>query len=241
MARRPTGQVIEVPRGGVTTFAVRFRAHGKRPYVTLGTSADGWTRARAEEELQNVLADVRRGIWRAPESAAVAPSEPRPEPTFHEFASEWFAARCGEWAANTVLDYQWQLSDHLLPYFASHRLSEITIEQVDRYRHRKVAEGRLGATSINKTITRLSQILEIAVEYGWLERNPAKGSRRRVKATKVKRTWLDRAEHIDVLLQGAAALDAGAREGDPRHRRALLATLTFAGLRISEGARPPLV
>ncbi len=40
----------------------------------------------------------------------------------------------------TVVDYAWRLSSHLLPFFAKHRLSEVTVEQVDRYRQRKVAE-----------------------------------------------------------------------------------------------------
>lgn len=55
--------------------------------MTLGTTEDGWIRARAEEELADALADVRRGIWRPPESSRSS-NEPAAEPTFHEFASE---------------------------------------------------------------------------------------------------------------------------------------------------------
>jgi hypothetical protein len=36
----------------------------------------------------------------------------------------------------------------------------------------------LGATSINKAISRLGQILEDAVEYDLIPRNPARGKRR---------------------------------------------------------------
>ena len=73
---------------------------------------------------------------------------------------------------------------HLLPFFQNHRLSQITVAEVDRYRESKVREGVLSATSINKTITRLGQILEIAVERDLIARNPAKvgGKRRKVKA-----------------------------------------------------------
>jgi integrase len=93
----------------------------------------------------------------------------------------------------------------------------------------------LSATSINKTITRLAQILEVAVEYELLDRNPAKGKRRRVKASRPAPVWLDRAEHIAALLDAAGELDSRARR-DRRHvaRRAMLATLVFAGLRIGE-------
>jgi integrase len=93
----------------------------------------------------------------------------------------------------------------------------------------------LSAGSINKTLITLSQILEVAVEYEIITRNPAKGKRRRLKASKPPPVWLDRAEHISALLDAAGELD---REAPPdrKHieRRALLSVLVFAGLRIGE-------
>ncbi len=197
--------------------------------------------------------------------------EVNPDPTFHEFASEWFETTKGEWREKTRLDYEWQLTCHLLPFFRDHRLSQITVREIDRYRQGKVAEGQaiaaaiaegrppieeqvdkrgrkhqrprraLSATSINKTITRLGQILEVAVEYGLIEANPAKGRRRRLKAQKTIPVWLDRAEHVEALLDAAGELDRHAQvkgghdqKGGPSYRRALLATLVLAGLRIGE-------
>lgn len=56
--------------------------------------------------------------------------------------------------------------------------------------------------SINKTITRLEQTLEVDLEYGLIEQNPANGKRRRMKAAKASRPSLERSERI------AASLDA---------------------------------
>ncbi len=181
MARPATGEVLARDGKRGTAYVLRFRAYGKRQWITLGNTGDGWTRQRAETGLQNVLADVRRGRWQppTPEPSALPPRDP----TFHEFASQWFEAQRGALRPNTILDYEWQLSNHLLPFFQKHRLSQITVAEVDRYRHGKVRAGRLSATSINKTITRLGQILEVAVEYEILDRNPAKGKNRRVKAS----------------------------------------------------------
>jgi hypothetical protein len=83
MARKATGQVLERKGKGGRTYALRFHAYGKRRYLTLGTDAEGWDRRRAEEELQNVLADVRRGVWRPQER--IEHAELTPEPTVHEF------------------------------------------------------------------------------------------------------------------------------------------------------------
>jgi integrase len=109
------------------------------------------------------------------------------------------------------------------------RLDAITVEDVDRYRLGKVRAGKLNATSINKTLQVLSAVLESACEYGHVSRNVAHGRRRRLPSVTPSRTALDRAEHIASLLDAAGALDKTARQ-----RRALVATLVFAGLRIGE-------
>jgi integrase len=258
--RAPRGEVIRKTGKRGVTFALRFTAYGERRYVTLGRADEGWTEQRASDELHATLAAVRAGSW---QPHRPVPPAPEAEPTFHEFASAWFEANRGEWRESTRLDYEWQLSMHLLPFFKDHLLSEITVAEVDRYRETKVAEnariaarrksrmhnyldrrGRrcrrperpLSAASINKTITRLGQVLEVAVERDLIPRNPARvgGKRRRLKADRPARVYLDRAEQIAALLNAARELDVEAQSNRRINRRALLATLIFAGLRIGE-------
>lgn len=239
MPRPATGQVVEDTRRRSPTFGLRFRAYGKREYVRLGTREEGWTRQRAQEELENVLADVRRGIW---QPARREPVEAPPEiPTFHEFATEWFEAqkleggrRGGGLTAAGVADLEWRLTHHLLRFFAPMRLDAITVADVDRYRLEKVRAGNLNATSINKCLATLSAILEAACEYGYVPRNVAQGRRRRLPSVTAARTTLDRADHIAGLLEAAEALDAAGDCRNTGQRRAILATLVFAGLRIGE-------
>lgn len=235
MARKATGQVIR-PGGNQRSWAIRFRAYGERHFVSLGRPEEGWDAQRAERELRHVLADVERGIWQPP-APAVDP-EARPEPTFHEFASEWLAGLGDEGLRETTLaDYEWQLTHHLLPFFAGHRLSQITVAEVDRYRQAKVRQRKLGATSINKTLTRLGQILDLATERELVDRNPLRVNpkRRKLRQRQPDRSYLDRAEQIEALINAAGELDAEARcDRRATPRRALLATLAFAGLRIGE-------
>jgi integrase len=219
--------------------------------------ADGWTRKRAETELQNILADVRRGTWIPPDR-----NKRRPEPgdspadmSFHEFASTWHTDREGEVAPRTHEYEEWALRDHLLPYFANWRLVDIDIEAVDDYRRYKVEQaeqrraaidagnpacGRnglplkpLSATTINKTIEILQAILGLAVEYGHMLSNPAAGKRRRLKRPVRRPVHLDATEQIGALLDAAGELDR-----DPRwrtsDRRPLIATLVLAGPRAHE-------
>jgi integrase len=245
MASKPSskpygGTVVERRRKTDVYYGLRFTAYGRRRYQKLGPRTDGWTRKRAEEELQNVMADVRRGIWKPPPPKAAAPPEPPAMPTFHEFSTKWIkgreqeGGRTGRGLSRTSLyNLHWRLEVHLLPYFAEKRLDAIRVEDVDDYRRRKVAAGRLSPSSVNGTISTLAAILEQAVEYDLIAKNPAKGKHRRVKADPPRRTWIDRADHIDALLVAAGELDAEAR-GRRGQRRALLTTLAFAGLRLGE-------
>jgi len=242
MARPPSGQVVlrETRQGRV--YALRFHAYGRRRYLTLGSADDGWTQRRAEEELANVLADVRRGIWKPP--------EPEPErqarledPTFHQYASEWLAQREQEGLREkTIVAFRWSLINHLLPFFAEHRLAEITPREVKRYTQTKLAERNaleqartdahangerfsehsLSNASINHTLRHLAQVLEAAVDDELIPSNPASGNRRRLKTPKPARPWVEPEQLI-------ALLDAAEGTG-----RLLLAILAGAGLRIGE-------
>ncbi len=232
MARPATGQVVVRKRKDDRVYALRFRANGERQYLTLGTADEGWDQRRAEEALKDELAKVRAGVWRParPEPASVTT-----DPTFHEFASEWFEAKQYEIRPNTASSYRNDLTNHLLPHFARHRLSQITIEEVDRYRNAKVREGELKPRSINMHLALLAQILEVAVEREHLSRNPASGRRRRLKAPRPRPVHLDTAEHIAVMLEAASLLD-GDRRLHTTGRRAALAVMLFAGLRAEEVA-----
>src|SRR4051794_11319698 len=138
MARRSTGQVVERKRSNGTMYALRFYVAGQRHYVTLGTAHEGWNRRRAEDELAATMAAVRSGSWRPPEPI----SAPEPEPTFHKFASDWYAAGEPGWGERTRTNYRWQLTHHLLPHFRDHLLRQITVAEIDRYREKKQREGR---------------------------------------------------------------------------------------------------
>jgi integrase len=231
MGRQINGAVVEhTGRDGRTYRALRFTAYGKRRYVSLGPVSRG----EAESELRHVLADLERGTW-LPRKEVEAPAEPEPVPTFHEFAEQWWVRNKRQLAASTCVDYEWRLR-HLLPFFAGYRLDRITFDLVEQFIAAKLAEDvSLSARSINMTLTLMAAILEGAVERELIARNPAKGKHRRVRERAPRRTYLDTSEQIAALLAAAGELDAEARR-DRQHvsRRAILATLMFAGLRIGE-------
>jgi integrase len=224
MARPATGQVVEIKGKRGRRYALRFTAYGKRRYVTTNAT----TEAEAQTELANVLADVRRERWTPPRKVE-APRPDLEEPTFHVFASEWLADREARGLSpKTIADYRWALEYHLLPFFANHLLSEITIREVDRYVAAKARQGVLSANSINKTLTRLSQILGLAHEYDpeRIRQNAAGGKNRRLPTTTPARRVVE-PEQLPSLLAVPADFYGG-------RGKTLLAVLAGAGLRIGE-------
>jgi integrase len=159
---------------------------------------------------------------------------------FDEFAEQWLlrhqleGGRTGRGlAAKSAEDLEWRVRRHLIPFFKAKSLADIRVADVDAYRLTKIEEGRLSPSSINKTLSTLAAILDLARDYELIEQNPASGARRRLRTMRSQRVWLDRADHIRALVDAAGELDRSAA-GDPRLRRLLIATLTFAGLRIGE-------
>jgi hypothetical protein len=227
MAREATGQVVTRTGKRGVTYAARVRAYGERHYVSLGYSWEGYTHRRAETELQNILADIRRGTWQPPQpEPAPAPAQ---DPTFHEFASQWLDGLRHELAPRTIEDYELALSHHLLPFFKDHRLPQITAQETDRYKAAKVREREQGTVerplsnrTINKTLTRLGQILDVAVRYELIPHNPVKGRVAKLKELPPARERMQ-GYQVQVLLQHAG-----------RHRVLLATAIMAGGLRVSE-------
>jgi integrase len=261
MGRKKDGTVVERPWMSGRGYALRFIAYGQRQYLTLGSEHDGWTREKAQTELDNIMADVRRGTWVPPDRNKPKTSEPATngspaaQQTFHEFAAKRLAERKLEVSERTYEHEEWALRLHLLPYFANWLIAEFDIEAIDDYRRYKVEQadqrrkaiangkpmcddrGRvlrpLSASSINRTIDVLAAHLAVAVDYGWLPRNPAEGRRRRLKAKSKRPVHLDTAAQIVALLDAAGRLDASPR-WHCADRRAIVATLVLAGPRAHE-------
>jgi integrase len=232
MARKATGKVIQRKgTDGRTYRALRFTAYGRRRYVSLGAVSAG----DAERALRHTMADVERGTWQPP-TAIGPPPEPEPIQTFHQFAEEWWLRNERRLAQKTREDYRWRLESHLLPYFKDHPLDAITFDLVERYIAGKLAEDKpLSPRSINMTVTLLAAILEGAVERELIARNPARGRGRRVRERAPRRSYLETGTQIKALLDAAGELDQKAHPACQHiERRAMLATLTFAGLRIGE-------
>lgn len=81
----------------------------------------------------------------------------------------------------------------------------------------------------------LAAILETGAERELSARNPAKGKNRRLREQKGQKSYLQTAGQIEAPLEAAGELDSETTR-ERRHipKRAILATMIFAGVRIGE-------
>src|SRR3954451_6829911 len=229
----------------------------------------GWSERTARVELDNELARIRAAVWqrpaRASDGGAVAAAAS--VPSFHEYASWWLQAKVDGVIGhkpideNTRSDYRWRLTAHLLPFFGAYRLDEIDRQLCLRFKEVKLREaeelraaiaagavlrdrhGRrlrpLGLASLKKLTETLAAILDEAIEDEYIERNPARGRRMRVRAPKPPRTFLERDELV-ALIDAAGGHDAAAPGialapgADPGSTRARVAAALARGQRPRE-------
>ena len=182
----------------------------------------GWTERTARVELDTILAKVKAGIWERPLPQTV---EPRfnGTPWFEEYAEYWLQAKTdgilGEKAlsTNSQADYRASLK-HLIPFFRRYRLNQIDGDLCLEFKAHKLKEAQeladaiaagadirdarkrrvkpIGASSLRKYIRTLAAIMEEAVEDKYIDVNPARGRRLKVKVPKPKRSFLERDELI---------------------------------------------
>jgi integrase len=230
--RPATGQIRPyMRRDGLVTYSLRVRVNGERYTIRLGTEAQGWSRPRAELELENIQAEIRAGIWTPPRP----PGAKSADPTLHEFASLWLKRRIADGIAEkTKQDDLWQLGTHILPFLGAYPLKHITPEIVEAFKEHKLDErARIAAAresgqmlhddrgrprrmlsngSINKLLISLNAILDNAVRRGLIDTNPAT-TVDRLRTARSKGDILE-ADELESLIEGAGDLTGRAGSTD---------------------------
>jgi integrase len=176
------------------------------------------TRRAAEAALQRLLAESERGPL-----AALRPIG------FTAFAERWLEtyARPNVKPA-TFAAYAGAVRNHLAPYFGDVPLGALTREHVERYLADKLAarktDGRpqWSPKTIHNTFVPLREMLEHAIDWGYLAANPAarvrpvrrEHSERDILAPEELRRVLDAAEGTQWRLMFLTAALTGLRRGE---------------------------
>jgi integrase len=169
------------------------------------------SKADANRYLAQVEADLLRGAWTDPRLARI---------TFGEWVGRW-QQTTADLRPGTRTVYGYLLRRFLLPAFEATPLGRIDQMSVRAWLSRLHDAGEVTPTTIAKAYRLLRRILNVAVEAGYLPRNPAA----------IKGAGLERAaemRHVSIPQLHALA------EAVPGRYRALVLVAGYGGLRWGE-------
>lgn len=149
-------------------FTLQWTVGGKRHRRSLGKIS----RQQAITILHAKETELRSG-----KSMFGGLLEDRRTGLFSDFASEYLSWRRGEYPDSQQRIEQ-IVHDHLIPVFGNLPLSEITVRMGEKYKHNR--QKKVAIQTVNKEVRTLHAVLNKAVEWGEIEKNPIKS----VKALK---------------------------------------------------------
>lgn len=172
---------------GDGVYTVNVMVDGQRIHRVVGRESDGTTRTQAEDFIAKVRNDAKHERLALPKGRKVAQS-------FAD-AAEKYLARLNETGARDVKKKTVRLNLHLVPFFGATPLSKISGFDIERYKRQRLQQVNLvrprGKTvrqsadkaslakpgTINRELAVLSHLLNKAIEWGWIDRRPAKITR----------------------------------------------------------------
>ncbi len=231
MARNASGQVsghvrLAKRKRGDQWFAKYRLSNGKQVQKRLGPSWAGpgrppegyFTKRTAEQALQAILTDARRGTLAGAGSTGA---------TFADAAAEYlrFVGDVRRIDPNTVDDYRGVVDGYLNPEFGDQALEAVTPDSIDAYKEGLIAAGKLSNRTIVRHLTVLHGIFKRAKRVWSLPSNPA-------SADLVERPKVVYSGEFDTLDRDE--LERLATAAESAQDAALYRVAAFTGLRTGE-------
>jgi integrase len=181
------GITFEKSANGDGVFSVNIMVDGQRIHRVVGRESDGTTRTQAEAFVEKVRSDAKNDRLALPKGRKVALA-------MREAAKKYLDRLKVEGGKDLKMKRQ-RLELHLVPFFGDCPLNKISTFDIERYKHQRQKEpvavrprGKTIARSpekisvvkpstINRELAVLSHLFNKAVEWGWIDRKPAKISR----------------------------------------------------------------
>ena len=183
---RPRAREYAVWDGTLPGLGVRVRPTGGKTYVLLEEIGGRTKRVSLGPVSTMTVAEARRACHerRARPEAVGSPEPAPPVPLFRDFVEGvWKEAHFDRYKLSSRKKVQLLLARRLLPAFGSKPLDRIAPAEVRRWFD---AYSRSAPSGANKGLELFRRIMNFAIAWGYIEKNPAQGIRlnRRPKLTR---------------------------------------------------------
>lgn len=174
---RLVGFGLRITAGGTRSFILNYRIKGRERRITLGQYPT-WTVLAARKQAEQLRRQIDLGIDPLEERIAER-SAPTVRDLFNRYSHEHLPTKAPRSAAD---DRSMWLKD-ILPALGSKKVADLCTRDCDEL-HRAVSSDR--PIRANRVIEVLRKALNLAIRWGWIERNAASGGRRNREAKRTR-------------------------------------------------------
>lgn len=160
---------VRVTAGGTRSFILNYWVEGRERRMTIG-QFPSWTAASGRKQAQRLKRDIDLGVDPLAEH-----NEKRSAPTIRQLFERYEREHLPTKSERSAADDRSMWRNDILPVLGSIKVAAIEPHQCDAL-HRKISRDR--PVRANRVLEVLRKALNLAIRWGWIERNPASGCRR---------------------------------------------------------------
>jgi len=166
---RLSGFGLRVTAAGSKSFVFNYRVKGRERRITIG-QYPAWTVLAARKHAEHLRRQVDTGVDPL-ESRISAREAPTVQALFNRYEEEHLPTK----ALRSAADDRSMWKNDILPALGAKKVADIRPQDCDDL-HRSISRTR--PTRANRVNEVLRKALNLAIRWGWIERNPASGVRR---------------------------------------------------------------
>lgn len=174
---------MRITAGGTRSFILNYWVEGRERRITIG-QFPFWTAISGRTQAQRPKRDIDLGIDPLAER-----NEKRSAPTVRQLFERYDCEHLPMKSARSASDDLSMWRNDILPALGSMKVAAIKPHDCDAL-HAKISQDR--PVRANRVLEVLRKALNLAIRWGWLERNPASGCRR--NAEQKGHRYLERSE-----------------------------------------------
>ncbi|MDF2235111.1 tyrosine-type recombinase/integrase [Albimonas sp. CAU 1670] len=175
---------LRVTASGAKSFVLNYHVNGRERRMTIGRHP-AWSAAAARERAKELRRDVDNGLDPLAER-----NERRSAPTVRSLWSEYETVHLPTLSDRSRRDQRSMWQKDILPTLGAVLLADLSSKQIDELHSEISARAK---TRANRVLEVLRKALNLAVRWGWIEKNPAEGFRR--NAEHARERYLTEAEY----------------------------------------------
>lgn len=183
---------LRVTAKGARSFVLNYRVKGRERRITIG-QYPAWSVAAARRQAEEYRRRINLGDDPLEEREAVR-AAPTVADLFERYAKEHLPTKAPRSAAD---DRSMWMKD-ILPAIGPKKVADVSSTDCDAL-HRAISRDR--PTRANRVIEVLRKAMNLAIRWGWIERNPASGVRRNPEKRRTRYLSRDEIARLQAALE----------------------------------------